>query len=122
IAVMWRGRSGVSVGGGGRWLPELGVARSVFSIGIPAAVEQVLISSAFFALTILVAGLGTLTLAAHRIAMNALSLSFLPGLGFGIAATALVGQSFGARRLDEGRDVARIATRWALVWMCSMGV
>jgi Na+-driven multidrug efflux pump len=84
-------------------------------------VEQVITFAGFFVLTILVAGLGTLALAAHRIAFNALSLSFLPGVGFGVAATALVGQSLGARRLDEGKEAARIATLWSVVWMSSVG-
>ncbi|MBX2999757.1 MAG: MATE family efflux transporter [Caldilineaceae bacterium] len=120
--IMWRGRGGVSIRGWTGWLPQLGVARSVLSIGIPAALEQVLISAAFFTMTVLVAGLGTLTLAAHRIAFNALSLSFLPGFGFAVAATALVGQSLGARRLDEGSAAARIATLWAVIWMGGMGI
>jgi Na+-driven multidrug efflux pump len=54
--------------------------------------------------------------------MNALSLSFLPGVGFAIAATALVGQSIGARRPDEGAAAARIATLWGVLWMSSMGI
>jgi multidrug resistance protein, MATE family len=120
--IMWRGRGGVSIRGRAGWLPELHMARSVLSIGIPAALEQVLISAAFFMMTVLVAGLGTLTLAAHRIAFNALSLSFLPGFGFAVAATALVGQSLGARRLDEGNSAARIATLWAVIWMGGMGI
>jgi multidrug resistance protein, MATE family len=120
--IMWRGRSGVSIRGRVGWLPELRMARSVLSIGIPAAMEQMLISAAFFVMTILVAGLGTLALAAHRIAFNALSLSFLPGIGFGIAATALVGQSLGARRFEDGEAAARIATLWAIIWMGGMGL
>jgi Na+-driven multidrug efflux pump len=66
--------------------------------------------------------LGTETLAAQRISFNALSLSFLPGMGFGIAATALVGQSVGARRIGEGAAAARIATRWAIGWMGALAV
>jgi multidrug resistance protein, MATE family len=120
--VMWRGRGDFSIRGADRWLPEFQVIRSVLKIGVPAAVEQMLISSAFFVLTILVANLGTLALAAHRIAMNALSLSFLPGMGFGIAATALVGQSLGAQKLDEGSAMARIATFWSMLWMGGMGI
>ena len=49
-----------------------------------------------------------------------MSLSFLPGIGFGIAATALVGQSVGARRLDEGGAAARVATTWAVIWMSAI--
>jgi Na+-driven multidrug efflux pump len=94
----------------------------VLRIGVPAALEQILISAAFFALTIFVARLGTETLAAHRIALNALALSFLPGIGFGIAATALVGQSVGARRIGEGAAAVRIATTWAVGWMSAVSL
>jgi len=71
-------------------------------------------------LALVVARLGTDTLAAQRITFNALSLSFLPGIGFGIAATALVGQSVGARRIAEGGAAARVATIWAVIWMSAI--
>lgn len=122
VGVLWRGRNGVSIRHVGRWLPDFGVAKQVLQIGMPAALEQVLISTAFLVLTVVVAGLGTATLAAHRIAMNATSLSFLPGIGFGLAATSLVGQSIGARRPDEAAATTRIATNWAFIWMTTMGV
>jgi putative MATE family efflux protein len=122
IGALWRGRNGVSISGRGGWRPQLSVARDVLRIGVPAALEQVLVSSAFFGLTVIVAHLGTEVLAAQRISMNALSLSFLPGIGFGIAATALVGQSVGARRIAEGAAAARIATTWAIGWMGAMTV
>src|SRR5207253_9561042 len=73
-------------------------------------------------LTPVVATLGTAALAAHRVVINVLSLSFLPGIGFGLAATALVGQSVGARQPLEARALARIALRWALIWMGARGV
>jgi putative MATE family efflux protein len=122
VGALWQGRNGVSICGSFSWRPQLNVARRILGIGVPAAMEQVLVSAAFFVLTILVAGLGTATLAAHRIAFTALSFSFLPGIGFGIAATALVGQSVGARRLSEGGQAARIATIWAVVWMGLIGL
>jgi putative MATE family efflux protein len=122
VGALWRGSNGVSIGGRGSWRPELGVARDVLRIGVPAALEQILISMAFFVLTIVVAHLGTTVLAAHRIALNALTLSFLPGIGFGIAATALVGQSVGARRIAEGAAATRVATTWAVGWMGAIGV
>ena len=122
LFVMWRGRQGVSISGRNNWLPELDVASSVLRIGVPAALEQLLISAGFTTMTVIVASLGTAALASHRIAFNVLSLSFLPGFGFAIAATALVGQSVGAREPDEGAEATAIATRWAAVWMAAMGV
>lgn len=120
VAALWRGRNGVTIRGRGGWLPDLKVAAQVLRIGIPAALEQVLVSSAFLAQSVVVAHLGTEVLAAHRVAFNALSLSFLPGIGFAIAATALVGQSVGARKLAEGGAAARVATTWAIAWMSIM--
>jgi putative MATE family efflux protein len=124
LTVLWRGRNGVRIGGriAGGWRPDLGVARQVVHLGIPAAVEQFLISAAFFALTILVARLGTEVLAAQRISVTALSFAFLPGIGFAIAATTLVGQSVGARRILEGAAAARVATWWAVLWMGGMAL
>jgi putative MATE family efflux protein len=122
LSALWRGRNGVSISGKGGWRPDFAVARQVLSIGIPAALEQVLATLGFLVLALVVARLGTDVLAAQRITFNALSLSFLPGIGFGIAATALVGQSVGAQRLAEGRAAARVATRWAVVWMSVIAV
>lgn len=122
VTVLWRGRNGISIRGGGSWLPDLSVARQIMGIGVPAALEQMLVSAAFFVLTIQVAQLGTDVLAAHRIAFTALTFSFLPGFGFGMAATALVGQSIGAKRINEGAQAARIATTWAIGWMSIIAV
>jgi putative MATE family efflux protein len=122
LVALWRGKGGVTISGSGSWRPDFGVARQVLRIGIPAALEQVLATSAFLALALVVARLGTDVLAAQRITFNALSLSFLPGIGVGIAATALVGQSVGARRIAEGAAAARVATNWAAIWMSAMAV
>lgn len=122
LRALWVGRNGVGIAGAGTWRPDWSVARKVLNLGIPAAVEQILMSTAFLVLTILVAHLGTDTLAAQRISMSALSFSFLPGIGFSIAATALVGQSIGARRPRDASGVATVATTWALIWMSSIGL
>lgn len=122
VALLLRGRNGISIGGASGWLPQLGVARRVLAIGLPAALEEVILISAFATLTPLVARLGTESLAAHRVVINVLSLSFLPGIGFGLAATALVGQAIGARRPAEARAVTTIALRWAMLWMGALGV
>jgi multidrug resistance protein, MATE family len=121
IIVLWKGRKGVTIRGEGSWRPDFSVARHVLSLGLPASVEQVLSSTGFLVLTAVVAHLGTNTLAAQRISMTALSFSFLPGFGFAMAGTALVGQSIGARRPDIGGSVAKIATTWAVLWMGTFG-
>ena len=121
VSVLWRGRGGISIRGRGEWRPNPDLARQVLDIGVPAALEQILVTGAFFAITIIVGQLGTTVLAANRIAVNALSLAFLPGFGFSIAATALVGQSIGARNIEDGAAATRIAARWATIWMTAFG-
>jgi len=122
VALLFRGRSGIRLSGLAGWWPRRSAARDILRLGIPAAVEQLLITAAFTALTILVARLGTDALAASRVVGNAMSVSLLPGFGFAIAATTLVGQSFGAGKPEAGRAAALEALRWALVWMGAAGV
>src|SRR5262245_11445459 len=62
LGALWRGRGGVTLRAGGGWRPDFGVARQVLAIGIPAAFEQVLVTSAFLVLALVVARLGTATL------------------------------------------------------------
>jgi putative MATE family efflux protein len=122
LIALWRGRAGISIRGRGEWRPNFGVAKQVLTIGVPAALEQILLASSFFFLTIVVGRLGTDMLAANRIALSTLSLAFLPGFGFSIAAMALVGQSMGAQRIEIGAAATRIATEWAVLWMGAMGL
>lgn len=122
LSILWRGRNGVTLRGRRALRPDTGIARQILGIGIPAAMEQMLITCAFSTLTVLVGHLGTIMLGAHRITMNAMSLSFMPGFGFSMAATALVGQSIGAKKPEEGRIIARIATLWGTLWMSGIGL
>ncbi len=122
LAVLWRGVNGMRIGGGGDWWPRWVRARELLQIGLPAALEEVIIISAFAALTPIVARLGTEALAAHRVAINVLSLAFLPGIGFSLASTALVGQAIGAGDPRGARQAVSVAMRWAVAWMGTLGV
>ncbi len=122
LVVMARGRKAISLGGSWGWRPRLAIARQLLTLGVPAAAEQVLSSGAFMVLVGVVALIGTHALAAQQITFTALSLAFLPALGFSIATTALVGQSIGARVPADARKASRIALRWALIWMGIGGV
>jgi putative MATE family efflux protein len=119
-ALAWGGRA-VSLRGPGTWWPSAAVLGRILRLGVPAALEQVLISLAFIWFTGIMATQGTAVLAAQRIAFNALTLSFLPGTGFGLATTALVGMSVGAKRVVLGAAAAGVAARWTVAWMGGVG-
>ena len=122
LRVLWIGKNGVSIAGRTGWRPNWSLARNVLRLGVPAAVEQVLFSVAFLLMTIMVAHLGTATLAAQRIAITTMGFCYLPAIGFGIAATTLVGQSIGAKRPQDAAEVAKIATWWSVGLMCISSV
>ncbi|HLL49190.1 MAG TPA: MATE family efflux transporter, partial [Thermomicrobiales bacterium] len=122
LLMMARGRRAISLGGSWGWRPRVVTARQLLKLGVPAAMEQVLSAGAFMFLLSVVALIGTHALAAQQITFTALSLAFLPAFGFSIAATALVGQSIGARVPEDARKASGIALRWALIWMGIGGV
>ena len=122
LALLLRGRRAVSIRGRPGWAPHLGTARQLLWLGVPAAVEQMLMSAGFMTMMAVVALIGTAALAAQQIGFTALSIAFLPGFGFAIACTALVGQSIGARDPRAARVAIGIALRWAVGWMAVGGL
>ena len=121
LVLLARGRRSVSIRGRTGWRPELETGRGLLRLGLPSAVEQMLMSGGFMTMVAVVALLGTAPLAAQQIGFTALSIAFMPGFGFALAATALVGQSIGAGRPDQARAAARIAMRWSVGWMAVGG-
>ncbi len=79
---------------------DLELLRRITKIGIPSAMEQVVMQCGQILVTIFVAGLGTTVFAAHQIGFSILGLSFMPGMAFAIAASTLVGQEMGAKQPD----------------------
>jgi putative MATE family efflux protein len=70
--------------------------RALLRVGSPAALEQFIVQSGFIAFTLIISHYGNNALAAYGIGVQILSLSFVVGFGFSIAASTLVGQHLGA--------------------------
>jgi MATE family multidrug resistance protein len=122
LLAMARGKKAISLRGSWGWRPRVTTGRQLFTLGVPAAVEQMLSSGAFMVLLAVVALIGTPALAAQQIAFTALSTAFLPGIAFSITATALVGQSIGARLPSDARKAWDISLRWAIGWLGIGGI
>jgi putative MATE family efflux protein len=104
------------------WRPNFDLAGRVLKIGIPTAVEQMLMSVGILIYSFIVISMGEVIFATSRLALNAVFLSQMPGFGFSMAATTLVGQSLGARQPKRAVLGAQLSTRSALLWMSIMGV
>lgn len=92
--------------------------RALLQVGLPAAAEQLVVQSGFIAFTFIVARyFGTVPLAAYGIGVQILSVSFVVGFGFSIAASTLVGQHLGARDPEAAAESGWRAMRLAVVSM-----
>jgi len=122
IGLLFTGKRGISIRASTSWKPHLTTGRALFRLGLPASLEQSVASAGFVTMLAVVALIGTSALAAQQIAFTALAIAFMPGFGFGLAATALIGQSVGANRLEDAGLASRIAENWAVIWMSIGGL
>ena len=121
IFLLARGRGQLKLG----WRlprPDFGRLRRILNIGLPAGAEQVLLQVALVNLAVVIAGFGTAAYAAHQVGLRISALSFLPGWGFSVAATTLVGQELGARRPERARRATYVSFWLALIVMSGMGL
>ncbi|GAB4515980.1 MAG: MATE family efflux transporter [Anaerolineae bacterium] len=119
--VLWHGRSGLRLRRW-PWPPDLPTIRRVLNIGLPSGVEQLLMRLGQVSFARVVASLGTTAYAAHAVALNAESISFMPGFGFAVAATTLVGQGLGANDPDRAQRHGYMAYALGAGVMSLMGI
>lgn len=113
LAVLFRGRKGIILKLRDDNRPHWETLRRVFKVGVPAALEDLMLRGAQVFFTIIITGLGTNMYAAHQIALRADSVAFMPGMGFAVAATTLVGQNLGAQQPGLARRAG-----WLTIYMC----
>lgn len=91
-------------------------------LGMPVALERVTMSLGQVVYMRIISGMGTIAIAAHHLAVQAESLSYLPSFGFAVAATTLVGQSVGANDRPLARTFGRTSSNMAAICMALTGV
>ena len=96
--------------------------RRILEISVPAAVEQAALQGGRVFFTFMIAGVGAVQFAAHQIAVQIESVSFLPGFGFSVAVMAIVAQSLGKGRAARAVRFTKITAGLAFVAMSLMGV
>ena len=90
--------------------------------GIPSGVNWALEFFAFsFFVSVVVAGLGTTTLAALNAVIQINSVSFMPAFGLASAGAILVGQAIGAGATAEVPAIWRMTFRVAALWQGLVG-
>ncbi len=121
LTLLIRGRGGLALGWPFR-TPDFHRIWRILKIGLPAGAEQTMLQLALLSATTIIARFGTEAYAAHQVTWRIVSLSFLPGWGFAVAATTLVGQELGARNPQRAMQSGYMAFRAALMLMTGLGV
>jgi putative MATE family efflux protein len=103
-----------------RWDGKL--IRHMVRLSLPTAGENVIRRLGFILFMRIVSSLGEVALAAHQIAVNVESVSFMPGHGLSVASTTLVGQSLGASEPDLAEETIHTTMRFSLAVMGTVGV
>ncbi|MGB5682674.1 MAG: MATE family efflux transporter, partial [Polyangiales bacterium] len=83
------------------------LARDLFRVGAPAALDMVILNVAFLTIVGMLARVAQVTVAAHGIGIRIQSLAFVPALGVSQATGAMVGNALGGGEVPEAREVVR---------------
>ena len=89
-------------------------------VGLPATYERTLTVSSFMLFTAIIANYSTEALAGYQIGLRVEGIAFMPGIGFTIAAMALMGQGLGAKNPEQSREDVLLVLKYATALMFSL--
>jgi MATE family multidrug resistance protein len=87
------------------WRPQFSLIRRLMALGFPSAMQMLVEGAVFSAVTVMAARFDEVSLAAHSIAVNVISITFMVPLGISSAAAVRVGQAVG-RKSSRGAALA----------------
>jgi multidrug resistance protein, MATE family len=102
--------------------PALVKLAEVFRLGLPIGVTMIFEAMLFNAMTLVMGTFGTAPVAAHQIAMNVASITFMVPLGIGMAATVRVGMAAGRGDIHAARRAGITAMVVAVGFISLCGV
>jgi len=97
------------------------VLSSAMRIALPIGAERLIMCTAYIMATRIVSPLGTIAIAANSFGVTAESLCYMPGYGIAAAATALIGQSIGAKRDDLTERLGMLTVALGMIVMTVSG-
>ncbi|MCR1899088.1 MATE family efflux transporter [Irregularibacter muris] len=96
--------------------------KQLLKLSLPAGGQELMDNGSRLLSSFIIIQLGTIPFAANQVAVSAESISFMPGYGFSIAATTLVGQSLGAGNKKEAEKNGWIAAILTVILMGAIGL
>jgi MATE family multidrug resistance protein len=122
VGILMSGRSGVRICMADMFRLSGSMIRRIIRLSIPASLEEFTHSGSRVISSLWITSMGPAAFAANSVAVSAESISFMPGYGFAVAASTLVGQNLGARNSDEAEESAVMSTLMGFVLMTIVGL
>jgi MATE family multidrug resistance protein len=97
--------------------PDWARFAEVFRLGVPMGISMIFEAMLFNSATLLMGVFGAASVAAHQIALNVGSVTFMVPLGIGVAATVRVGLAAGARNHEGVRRAGYTAIAFGAGFM-----
>ncbi|MCB2211188.1 MATE family efflux transporter [bacterium] len=94
----------------------------ILRLSLPSGARILLAMLGFTLFSTIVARIGTAEMAATNIIINIMSISFLPGVGFGTAAATLMGQKLGEKNPDAAQTYGWTAAQLGMMVMGVVGL
>ncbi|RXI40005.1 MATE family efflux transporter [Clostridium tetani] len=91
--------------------------KNLIKLSIPSSLQEAAYSIARIWGIFVMMGLGEASFAANQIATTVESISYMPGTGFGVACTALVGHKIGEGNFKEANEYAKTCAFLSLIFM-----
>lgn len=101
---------------------DFNMMKRILKLGIPGGLQYFFEVGAFAGSAIIIGWLGTNELAAHQIAINLASISFMCALGISAAASIRVGNAVGRSNIQDTRSAGLVAFILSAVVMSTFGI
>jgi putative MATE family efflux protein len=120
LAIMFRGKRGVQIHLD-QMIPDLGYARRLIDIGVPASVESAGIALSTNVLLFIIAAFSPTVVAAYGIGTRVFSVIFLPAIAFSQGVETMTGQNIGAGKHDRAERTNHFSAKVMLVGLTALG-
>ena len=121
IVLLFRGRNGIRLS----WRnlrPDPAYIKRAFLLGLPGSVELSARGLGPMAMSFLVAGFGTQTLAAYGVGANVLQFITVPAMALSMSVSTLVGQNIGAGHMGRAERAAIMGIQIGLALLTLVGI
>jgi len=121
IAILLNGKKGIKMHLA-EIKPRWSIFKKIIHLGIPPAISQSMRSVNMLVLTFLVAGFGTVSIAAYGLGVRVLALVIVPAVGFSAAISTMVGQNIGAGKLERAEKISNAGIWISFTALTFLGV